>query len=98
MASPVLAQKRLRGWLCGRLPLESSSVRRLEGVANRRPEGAQWRGWCCLVVQGSHSDGDSIAVLAMAAQQWGWPHRADGDGGDTPHWSDVTVSSRVGTG
>jgi hypothetical protein len=22
---------------------------------------------------------------------WGWPHRIDGDGGDAPHWSDVTV-------
>jgi hypothetical protein len=95
---PVLAQKRLRGWLRGRLPLESSSVRRLKGVADGRPEGVQWWGWRCLVIPGSHSDGDGIAVLGMAAQRFGWPHSADGDGGDALHWSDITASSRAGAG
>jgi hypothetical protein len=28
--------------------------------------------------------------------QRGWPHRADGDGGDAPHRFDVTASSREG--
>jgi hypothetical protein len=31
----------------------------------------------------------------MAAR--GWPHRADGDGGDAPYWFDVTASSCEGT-
>jgi hypothetical protein len=35
-------------------------------------------------------------VLGMVVQRRGWPHRADGDGGDAPHWSDVTASSRAG--
>jgi hypothetical protein len=30
-------------------------------------------------------------VLGMALQWWGWPHKIDGDGGDAPHWSDVTA-------
>jgi hypothetical protein len=33
----------------------------------------------------------------MALQWWGWPHRADGDGGDAPHWSDVMALSWAGT-
>jgi hypothetical protein len=98
MASPVPAQERLRGWLHGRLPLESLSVRRLEGVADRRLEDVQCQGRRCLVVPGSHSDGDGVAVLGMVAQWWGWPHRADGDGGDKLHWSDDTASSRAGAG
>jgi hypothetical protein len=32
----------------------------------------------------------------MVAWQRGWPHRADGDGGDAPHWFDDTVSSCEG--
>jgi hypothetical protein len=79
VVSPVPAQERLRGWLHGRLPLESSSIRRLEGVADGRLEDVQWRGWRCLVVSGSHSDGDGVAVLGMVAQRWGWPQRANGD-------------------
>jgi hypothetical protein len=34
---------------------------------------------------GLHSAGDGAAVLGMVAQQRGWPHRAEGDGGDTLH-------------
>jgi hypothetical protein len=67
VASPVPAQKRLRGWLCGCLPLGSSSVCWFEGVADGRPEDAQWRGWRCLVVPGSHSAGDGAAVPGMGA-------------------------------
>jgi hypothetical protein len=29
----------------------------------------------------------------MASWWRGWPNRADGDGGDAPHWSDVTALS-----
>jgi hypothetical protein len=32
-------------------------------------------------------------VLKMASWWWGWPHRANGDRGDAPRWSDVTVLS-----
>jgi hypothetical protein len=32
----------------------------------------------------------------MVASLQGWPHRADGDGGDVPHWFDVTALSREG--
>jgi hypothetical protein len=35
-------------------------------------------------------------VLGMALRWWGWPHWTDSDGGDTPHWSDVTASSWAG--
>jgi hypothetical protein len=35
-------------------------------------------------------------VFGMVAQRRGWPHRADGDGGDAPYWSDVTASSCAG--
>jgi hypothetical protein len=41
-------------------------------------------GWCC-------SARDGGAAAGMAAQ-------ADDDGGDVLHWSDVTASSRAGTG
>jgi hypothetical protein len=34
----------------------------------------------------------------MVAQRWGWLHRADGDGGDALHWSDITTSSSCGHG
>jgi hypothetical protein len=30
-------------------------------------------------------------VPGMASWWRGWPHRANGDGGDAPHWSDVTT-------
>jgi hypothetical protein len=85
VASPVPAQERLRGWLRGHLPFESSSVHRFEGVADGRPKDLQRRGWRCLVVSGSHNDGDGVAVLGMAAQRWGWPHRAGVGGGDALH-------------
>jgi hypothetical protein len=42
-------------------------VRWFEGIADGRPEDAQWRGWRCLVVPGSHSVGDGAAVLGMVA-------------------------------
>jgi hypothetical protein len=29
----------------------------------------------------------------MASWWRGWPHRADGDGRDAPHWFDITVLS-----
>jgi hypothetical protein len=45
VAIPVPAPERLRGWLRGRLSLESPSARWLEGVADGRPEDAQWWGW-----------------------------------------------------
>jgi hypothetical protein len=32
----------------------------------------------------------------MAAQRWGWPHRAGGDRGDVPRRPYVTTSSPVG--
>jgi hypothetical protein len=34
-------------------------------------------------------------VPGMESRWRGWPHRIDGDGGDLPHWSDVTVLSWV---
>jgi hypothetical protein len=85
VASPVPTQERLRGWLCGHLLLGSPFVRWFEGVADRRPEDSQRRGWRCLVVPGSHSAGDGIAVLGMGAQWRGWPHRAGVSGGDALH-------------
>jgi hypothetical protein len=93
-----VVSSRLRGWLSGHLPLGSSSVCWFEGVADGRPKDAQRRGWRCLVIPGSHNVRDGAAVLRMVAQQRGWPHRAGGDGGDAPHWSDVTASSRAGAG
>jgi hypothetical protein len=78
--------------------VRSSCVRQLEGWADGGLEVAQRRAWRRLVVLGSHSVGDGAAVLGMVAQRRGWPHRADGDGGDALHWSDVTVSSRASVG
>jgi hypothetical protein len=37
-------------------------------------------------------------VPGMVVQWRGWPHRAEGDGGDALHWSDVMVSSHAGAG
>jgi hypothetical protein len=34
----------------------------------------------------------------MVVQRREWTHRAEGDGGDALHWSDVTASSRAGAG
>jgi hypothetical protein len=34
-------------------------------------------------------------VPGMELRWQRWPHRIDGDGGDVPHWSDVTVLSWV---
>jgi hypothetical protein len=48
------------------------------------PRLPQHRGWWCSA--------------GMVAQRRGWPHRAGGDGGDAPHWSDVTASSCTGAG
>jgi hypothetical protein len=81
------------GW---ELLLWSSCVRQLEGRADGRPAVAQRRAWRRLVILDSHNAGDGAAVPGMVALQWGWPHRADSDGGDTPHWFDVTASSREG--
>jgi hypothetical protein len=66
-----------------------SCVRQLEGRADGRPAVAQRRAWRHLVVLDPHSAG-------VGLQCPGWRHRADGDGGDTPHWFDVTTSSREG--
>jgi hypothetical protein len=55
------------------------SVCRFEGLADGRPEAAQWRAWQCPIDLGSHSAGDDDAVLGMAAQWQGWPHMAVGD-------------------
>jgi hypothetical protein len=35
-------------------------------------------------------------VLGMALQWREWPHRTDGDGGNAPHWSEVTALSWAG--
>jgi hypothetical protein len=78
--------------------VRSSCVRQLEGWADGGLEVAQRRAWRRLVVLGSHSVGDGAAVLVMVAHRRGWPHRADGDGGDALQWSDVTVTSRAGAG
>jgi hypothetical protein len=71
MASPVPAQERLRGWLCGNLlfgrrPYADSRVQLTEG---RR---CKQRAWRRLVVPGSHSAGEGAAVLGMVAQRRGW--------------------------
>jgi hypothetical protein len=70
-------------------------MRQLMGWADRGLEVTQRWAWRRLVVLGSHSTGDGAAVLGMVAQRRGWPHRADGDKGDMPHWSDVSASSRA---
>jgi hypothetical protein len=44
----------------------------------------------------SHNVGDVGAVAGMALRWRGWSHRADGDGGDRPHWLDVTAQSCAG--
>jgi hypothetical protein len=85
VASTVPAQERLRGWLCGRLPLESTSVRRLEGVADGRPEGD------------SGGDGDVLSSRAptatgMALQYSGCWHNS-GDGRTGPTVIDETRST-----
>jgi hypothetical protein len=54
--------------------------------------------WQCLVVTGSHSAGDGVAVPRKVAQWRGWPHRAESDGGDALRWSDVTAPSWAGAG
>jgi hypothetical protein len=79
---PVLPQKRLRGWLRGRLPLESPSVRRLEGVADGRLEAY------------SGGDGDVLLSRAptatgMALQYSGWRH-SGGDGRTGPTVTEET--------
>jgi hypothetical protein len=79
------------------LLLWSSCVRQLEGRADGRPAVPQRWAWRRLVILDSHSARDGAAVPGMVAWQWGWPHRADGDGGDAPHWFDVTTLSREGT-
>jgi hypothetical protein len=71
-------------------------MRQLEGRAVGGLEVAQWRAWRLLVVLGFHNVEDGAAVPDTVAWHRGWPHRADGDRGDAPHWSDVTVSSRAG--
>jgi hypothetical protein len=70
-------------------------VRQLEGWADGGLEVTQRRTWRRLVVLGPHSTGDGATVLGMVAQRRGWPHRADGDGGDVPHWSNVAALSRA---
>jgi hypothetical protein len=45
----------------------SSCVRQLEGWADGWLEVAQRRAWRRLVVLGSHSTGDGVAVLGMVA-------------------------------
>jgi hypothetical protein len=78
------------------LLLWPSFVRQLEGQADGRLAVAHWQAWRCLVFLDSHSVGDAAAVPGMVAWHRGWPHRADGDGGDAPHWFDVTTSSCAG--
>jgi hypothetical protein len=73
----------------------SPSIRRLKAWADEGPEAAQWRAWQCPIVPGSLVPG--IATMpGMAAQWWGWPHRAESDGGDVLRWFDVTAPSWVG--
>jgi hypothetical protein len=89
MACPVSVQVWLRGWRRGSL----SSGRRACVSSRVGPtEGRR-----------SHSGGRGDILLfwtpiapGMGLQCPGWRHRADGDGGDTPHWFDVTTSSREG--
>jgi hypothetical protein len=71
--------------------VRSLCMRQLEDWADGGMEVAQRQAWRCLVVLGSHS-------AQMVAQQRGWLHRADGDGGDALHWSDIMVTSRAGAG
>jgi hypothetical protein len=63
----------------------SSPVRQLESWNDGGLEVAQQWVWRCLVILVSHSTGDGAAVLGMAAQQRGWPHRAGVGGGDMLH-------------
>jgi hypothetical protein len=63
----------------------SSSVCQLESWDDGGLEVAQQRVWRCLVVLGSHSTGDGAAVLGVAVQRRGWPHRARVGGGDALH-------------
>jgi hypothetical protein len=46
----------------------SPFVRRLEGLADKRPEAPQRQLWRSPVVLGSHSVGDDIAVPGVVAQ------------------------------
>jgi hypothetical protein len=96
MASLMVVQERLGGWLVQELLVWSSSVRQLEGLADGGPEDAQRQAWWCPVVPGSHGAGDGVAVPAMVAQRRGWPHRAGSDGEDAACWPNVTVPSQAG--
>jgi hypothetical protein len=66
-------------------------VGRLEGVVDGRPYEAQWRAWRCPVPVHLNSIGDGAAVLGVALQWRGWPHRADSDGEDRSCRPDVMV-------
>jgi hypothetical protein len=74
----------------------SSCVRQLEGLGDGRPAVAQWWLWRRLIALDSHNAEDGVVVPGMVASLRGWPYRDDGDGGDVPHWFDVTASSREG--
>jgi hypothetical protein len=54
------------------------------GGTDERPYEAQQRAWRCPVTTRFHSVEDDVAVPEMASWWWGWPHRANGDGGDAP--------------
>jgi hypothetical protein len=42
--------------------------------------------------------GDGAAVPGMAAQWWGWLHKAEGDRGDAFRWPDFTAPSQADAG
>jgi hypothetical protein len=64
---------------------------RLEGAVNGGPYEVQWQAWGRPVPVRSNSVGDVVAVLSVALQWRGWPHRADSDGEDRYRWPDVTT-------
>jgi hypothetical protein len=98
MAHPVRVQERLRGWRCrglmfGGRPCEDSMVSWREAVRGY----SSWRGG----VPSSHASTASGMVMQWPGWRWGrrgWPHRADGDGGDRAHRPDITALSLHGRG
>jgi hypothetical protein len=62
-----------------------------QGCRQRGPYKVQWRAWRRPIPVRSNSIGDVVAVPGVALQWWGWPRRADNDGGDHSRWPDVTV-------
>jgi hypothetical protein len=86
MACPISVQERLRGWRRRSLPFSrrpcADSRVQLTGGRTGHSSG-----------RGGVLSPRASTASGMALQCAGWLHRADGDGGDAPRWSDVTAWS-----